>query len=170
MSGKWKSGSRGPWVGASEEAAQAPGLSRLFLPSQPQSGVRQAGKREDGDAAPLCDGEMRQWAWGAVGAPTPAGGAACIWGDERQVPTTAQPQGGLSRGHNLVLPSPSPASIAGATWRRVSEGRDRKRNPDSRPATSVLSLCAFNLCFESCPGADCHCPILASKIGLDQPM
>ncbi|XP_063554737.1 transducin-like enhancer protein 3 isoform X16 [Gorilla gorilla gorilla] len=44
-----------------------------------------------------------------------------MWGDERQVPTTAQPQGGPERGHNLVLPSPSPASIAGATWRRYYE-------------------------------------------------
>lgn len=41
------------------EAVQAPGLSRLLLLLQSQSGIRQAGEREDRDATPLCDGERR---------------------------------------------------------------------------------------------------------------
>lgn len=45
----WSPGLGGGDVGARPES--------LLLPSQPQSGVRQAGEREDGDAAPLCDGE-----------------------------------------------------------------------------------------------------------------
>lgn len=66
-SGSRKVARGGPGAGASQEAARAPGLSRLLLPSQPQSGVRQAGEREDGDAAPLRDGERRPRAWGGGG-------------------------------------------------------------------------------------------------------
>lgn len=58
--GSGKGALRGPWDGASGEAVRAPGLSLCLLPLQPQSGVRQAGEREDRDAAPLCDGERRR--------------------------------------------------------------------------------------------------------------
>lgn len=51
---KWLSEALGWSLG---EAGHARGLSLLLLPLQPQSGVRQAGEREDGDATPLCDGE-----------------------------------------------------------------------------------------------------------------
>lgn len=162
-SGRGKVARGGPGAGASEEAARAPGLSRLLLPSQPQSGVRQAGEREDGDAAPLRDGERRPRAGGGGGSP----------GTLKRGPPQAAaspPQGSPGSRCRPTVPRPStstPPSLARATCRRVGERRGRKRNPSPGGMLERYLFAPFICVFKVSQRAGC--PILASKIGLDQP-
>lgn len=100
----------------------------LLLPSQPQSGVRQAGEREDGDAAPLCDGERQPAAGrreGRAGHP----GFGSSWDSSRPElgPASGQPPGGLPSSASSFRPLGGPA----------------ERETHSRPPLSR----AFQLCF-----------------------
>lgn len=105
---KWLSEAFG--LGPRGEAVQAPGLSWLLLPSQPQSGVRQTGEREDGDAAPLCDGERRR---GAGGDPAGARRGAGLGRLEPDSPQSL-PQGSPGSRWNLSVSSePSQPPSAG---------------------------------------------------------